>query len=377
MATIEIRNGKPSVRWRDPDGTEHRRTCPSRAVAKALLLEVETAAAFRRRWEPAAAPRAPLLRDLIAAFLRDFARTARPRSAKRAHELLRPWLVWMQSVHGIDATTRTLTHAAVTDHDASLVGRESSARTRRMYGWAIGACWRWGWQHPDWRPHLAEPSMPRMPALEEREVVAASWAQMDAVVEAARAEADRLPSREWVRRAVVLLRALGWRVSQIVALDWGDVSLEAGTMRLRPELGKSVHERRGRTVPIPPWLVAELAGWGTREGPIVGHASASLRRTAATRVRECWAATDAPVTIYAQRPDHAFRIGLISGLTRARADREAAEHYVGHAPGIRGHYVDPRTLPLDEVAAAIPCPQSPNAKVATLSYARQKRAAST
>ena len=54
--------------------------------------------------------------------------------------------------------------------------------------------------------------------------------------------------------------------------------------------------------------------------------------------------------------------------------REAVEHYVGHATGIRGVYVDPASLPLDEVAAAIPCVRSVSmAEVSMLDEARRKR----
>lgn len=212
-----------------------------------------------------------------------------------------------------------------------------------------------------------------MPGVVLAEVVAPTWAQLDAVIDEATTQAARVPSREWVRRAVVLMRGLGWRITQILGLGWQDVDLEAGTIRLRPELGKSQNERRGRTVPLPPWLAAELSTWGRREGVLVGHTPD--QRVASDLVRRLWTLTPAPAEIYRGRPDHAFRIGLVSGLARARVDREAVEYYVGHAPGVRGHYVDPASLPLGEVAAAIPCVHGVStSQPSILDRARAKRA---
>lgn len=106
---------------------------------------------------------------------------------------------------------------------------------------------------------------------------------------------------------------------------------------------------------------------------LVGHSPD--QRTASDLVKRLWMRTPAPPEIYRGRPDHAFRIGLVSGLARARVDREAVEYYVGHAPGIRGHYVDPTALPLGEVAAAIPCVHAVSAaEPSTLDRARAKRA---
>lgn len=120
-----------------------------------------------------------------------------------------------------------------------------------------------------------------------------------------------------------------------------------------------------------------LAGWGRRvpSERIVGRVQSPAE--AATLTRQTWESTGAPPELYVGRPDHAFRIGLITALTRARVDREAVEYYVGHkTPGMRAPYVDPAALPLDEVAAAIPCVRRVSApEVATLDERRQKRPA--
>lgn len=351
MATIERRGDGFRVRWRDPDGTARSRQCPSSRVARELLREVEDAAALGRRWEPATAPGAPLLVDLIAAYLRDLARIRAPATVQRAHAALAPFVEWVRATTGIDTPgVDALTRALVADYDAAAKARGASVATRRASAWAIGASWRWGYEHPDWRPVLAPPSLPTMPPQELPSVVAATWDQLDAVVDLARAR-----PRAWIGRLAMLLRGLGWRVGQCLAITWEDVDLEVRTIRLRPELGKSRGERAGRTVPLAQWLAAELATWGVREGLLVGRAV--LKSAAAQAITRCWRATGAPPALYQRRPDHAFRIGLVSGLTRARADLEAVEYYVGHSRrGVRGHYVDPTSLPLGEVVSLIPAP---------------------
>lgn len=210
MATIEKRGDGFRIRWRDPDGKARSRQCPSARIARELLREVEEAGARGKRWTPSAAARHPLLRDLIAAYLRDLNRTHRPRTVTRAHAALGPFVAWMQQRMRVeDVTTDALSRSIVAEHDTHLVERGIGVSSRRTSAWAIGSCWRWGWAHPDWRPSLAEPAMPRMPTVVLTEVVAATWAQLDAVVDRAETQAAAVPSREWVRRAVLLMRGLG------------------------------------------------------------------------------------------------------------------------------------------------------------------------
>ncbi|MEL6185073.1 MAG: hypothetical protein AAFU79_10650 [Myxococcota bacterium] len=45
-----------------------------------------------------------------------------------------------------------------------------------------------------------------------------------------------------------------------------DFDLDAGTLKVRGELGKLADEKRGRIVPVSPHLVDYLAGPGRREG---------------------------------------------------------------------------------------------------------------
>lgn len=362
MATIEKRGDAWRVRWRDPDGKERSRRCPTARSAKDLKIEVEETIARGRRWEPAAVVQVPALVSLIDAWLQDLARIGRaPRTIARAHAVAGPFLAWMRSWLGRDALVSDLSRQAVEDYDQLHVRLGNGVQTRRVAVWAIAGPWRWGWEHPTWRPFVPPPSLPKMPKIPQARPKAATWDDLDAVVRAATEAAAVRPSLEWSRRLVLLQRGLGWRVSQCLGLTWPDFDRRAGAMELRPELGKSAQERAGRTVPLPPWLASMISQWWEDdgqpgEGVIVGAEQSFVR--ASMVVKKYWQASGADEALYRGRPDHAFRIGLVSQVRAAGVDADAIEVYVGHAiAGVRRHYVDPDKLPLVEVARAIPAPR--------------------
>lgn len=375
MATIEKRGDGWRVRWRDPDGTSRSRQCPTARSARELKLDVEETSARGRRWEPAKTVRSPLLSELIKAYLADLERIGRaPRTHDRAYYALDPFNEWVRARTRSDSpTVDALTRSLVEAYDAHRA--TCSVSTRRTSLWAIGQMWLWGWHHPEWRAALSEPSMPAKPRQVRQAPTAPTWEQLDTIVHLAAMEAQRAPARLWVYRLTVLMRGLGWRVTQCLGLQWAD--LEPAGMRLRGELGKTDAERAGRLVPIAPWLRAELETWARTSDTIAG--AVPNTRSSCTVVAMLWRSSDLPPALYTQRPDHAFRIGLVSGLTSLRADREAVEHYVGHViTGVRAHYVDPSTLPLAEVAAMIP-PIGPRVRgvstpeVVSIADARGKR----
>lgn len=132
MATVEKRGDGWRVRWRDPDGQARSRQCPSARVARELHREVEDAIARGQRWAPAAATRYPLLRDLIAAYLRDLNRTHRPRTVLRAHASLGSFLAWASGrLKQADVTVDAVTRALVAEYDTSLVERGLGVSSRR------------------------------------------------------------------------------------------------------------------------------------------------------------------------------------------------------------------------------------------------------
>ena len=69
-----------------------------------------------------------------------------------------------------------------------------------------------------------------------------------------------LPREDW-RRVATLARYTGLRNSQLAQLLWGDVDLGRGIICIRPELGKSKQESRGRFIPINKDLRLIMASW--------------------------------------------------------------------------------------------------------------------
>lgn len=139
-----------------------------------------------------------------------------------------------------------------------------------------------------------------------------------------------------------------------MGLRWKDLRLDVPVpiLHVRPELGKSRQERRGRWVPIAPVLVAEL-GRLPRDGEFV-IGCGRLERTARARdAARAWARGGVDPAV-CEQPHHAFRAGFVSGLARLGADREAVEYLVGHSGGVRERYLDPDAIPLVQAVELVP-----------------------
>lgn len=360
MASIHPRGDGWQIRWRNPgERTVRSHQVPTRSLALQVQREIKAARALKRPWPAAPAPRDPeplYLSSLIDAWIVDQQRLARaPRTIERAHAVLSVLVPWATARLGHAPTVAAFSRSLLEAWDAEQIARGNGLATRRIAMWAPSAVWRWGWDHDEWRTGMAPPAIPRLPRAEKRRPIAPTVEQMDAVVVAAHNGLQVRRDREAVRRLVILLRGLGWRVSQCLGIEWPEVDLDLEEIELRGELGKSAWERAGRRVKMASWLAAEIRTWLPRTGLLIGRKI--HRNSAAIAVRRLWGVTGAPESLWKGRPDHAFRSGLISELKRARVDTEVAEYYVGHAPaGTRGPYVDPASLNTQEVADAIPAP---------------------
>jgi integrase len=81
-----------------------------------------------------------------------------------------------------------------------------------------------------------------------------------------REELDRLVAAAPQRRGVAYLLAAtsGLRRSELAALTWADIDLDAATLRVRATTAKN---RREATQPLPPGTVAALRAWRAARGP--------------------------------------------------------------------------------------------------------------
>jgi integrase len=202
-----------------------------------------------------------------------------------------------------------------------------SARKFRMS--AAVMMWRWAFDSDAYGQQTPRPRTIEMPETPVPPVRAPRWAQMDLVVSLL-----RLP---WHRQLSTLVRFTGLRIDQAFALEWEDFDLEACEVTIRPELGKSKAERRGRRMPISGHLAREMAGWGPRTGRLFCHAKPPYYS-----INRAWRESGVPPVVWRRHVNHAFRKGFESELLAAGVRQQEIDFLVGHAAGLNAdHYIDP------------------------------------
>ena len=356
MASIEKWKAGYRVRWRDPGGGHRSRTTPNLETARKVKRIVEEAAAQGLRWEPGGTGEGPDLEDVLSDFIKEYARVYRPATVRRhacCLEMFRKWL--STSGRGVDPSV--LSKKMLADFYSHLLatGRHSRGRkpeTSQKVVSSVEIFWKWAYQQEDYgevipRPrHLPFARPPRTPT------VAPTWEEMDRCVAACSG---------WHRQLAVLLRFTGLRVQQAMLLRWEDFDLRSATLKVRGELGKTPQERSGRIVPISEHLVEEvkaMAPLPERRGFVVRcgrRANGPRAREARARdMGRAWKRAGVREEAWKQRPHHAYRKGVRSGLKRLDADDMAVEFLLGHNLGIAGVYTDPEAMPLREAVNLIP-----------------------
>lgn len=333
MASIEERNGAFRVRWRTLAGEPRSRQCPDRKTARQLKAEIERERALGRDWSGGAeSGHRAGLDDLCAAYLIDCARRLAPATVSRRTAILGVMLDALSpggSIPGPDALTREALHR----WHAQLVTRVSR-RSAADYLAEAGRLWEWAADSDEWSAMVARPrKLDPGPVPASPRIVGPSLAAVDAAIAEARTR-----GLEWHARLVILMRYTGLRAGQVRRLLWSDCDLEAARITIRPELGKSRQEQRGRVIPLHPALVAELAGWGRREGLLLGEARNSPNN--ATMIRLWRTAGDVP-----RQPLHGLRHTFVTTLAGAGVPESIIGALVGHAGSItREVYADPAAL---------------------------------
>lgn len=348
MASIIKRpdRGYYVVRWRE--GEEQRsRKVTDLATAKRLQREIEECIATGKRWEPATARPIPDLGEILVSYARSCVRRLKPRTAELYAERLDVFTAWLKTTDPRrrkwtpDVLSRSLLEQFY-DWLLEPTGRHGHPRkpvTARKYVSDVEVFWQWAYDHdeewPDQVPR-PRPIVRDIPADPPPITLAPTWAEMDACIAHAAG---------WQRQLAIVLRYTGLRVDQAMRLTWDDVDLERAELHVRPELGKSRQERRGRFVPITQHLADELAGWGVREGFLVpcGRQAGPREREARGRdLARAWRRAGVRETIWKAHPHHCFRKGFHSGLLSLGAPFPHVEFLVGHTlVGSADPYVDP------------------------------------
>lgn len=353
MASITERGGKYWIRWREGGRTGRNRsiTVSSRKAAERLKVEIEESVERTGRYEPRRAGRSTPIEVILVDYLGWSLRTHRPRTSVRLAQFLEPWRRWMgPTARAEDLSYAMLEryHEHISRAETGRHQRERGSETIRRHMEAIEVVWRWAWEQQarglyEGIPQPAKLGLRRDPPPAKR---APTWAEMDAAIGC---------SDGWQHDLYLVLRCTGLRVQQAMGLRWSDVRLDLDVpiLHVRPELGKSRQERRGRWVPIAPVLVRELRRWERREDGFVVGCGRQQRVARARDAARAWERGGVDPSV-CELPHHAFRAGFVSGLTRLGAEVEAVEYLVGHAAGIRDRYVDPDALALVEAVELVP-----------------------
>ena len=303
--------------------TARSRQVPDYDTAQRLRRDVESTVALGRRWEPQDAHAIPALievsrGEVTGGLFTDVLKMARgqfaPGTIRHYDRALRRFYLYLGRRH---PRLRRLTLDLLnTDVLLGWFGelREGglAVSTARLYVTAVRAAWEWGAYDSEVCRHLT-PRPPRrirqLPPPTHAPVQAPSFEQMDATISAAHALARSGRTSQhreawmWRARLATLLRFTGLRAdSQAMQLRWADLDLESGEMVVRGELGKSRRERTGRIVPLSEHLVAELAGWGPREGFVIAPDKTD-RHSDPRRMAKIWKARAYPSASGAPDPD--------------------------------------------------------------------------
>lgn len=357
MASINKREDGWRVRWRDPDGQERSRQCPTKASALRLKAEVEADVAEGRRWEPRDLRKEPDLRDLLRDYAEECTRCLKPNTAIRYARSLDVFLRFLSAKFGTNAKLppSLLTRRLLSDFHADLAhtglhGNPRTEATKRKNIEVIQLCWQWLYDEDDSGATVPLPRKLRLRRQPTAMTVAPTWAEMDTCINAL---------NSWHRTLAIVLRFTGLRVQQVMSLTWKDVDFERARLTIRGELGKSKQEQRGRIIPLSHHLLEWMRTFrrDDRSWIIVSNRVRGGNRERAPRARDfaaAWERAGIREDAWKQRPHHSFRKGFVSGLKRAGADPDAVEFLVGHSLGLRGVYIDPEALPLRETVDLIP-----------------------
>lgn len=347
-------SGTWRVRWFTIAGEPRSRACPNRRTALEVDAEIREAHSRGRDWEPAPSVDEPTIADLCTAY------QERRRLVKRANTMRVEGMhlgLFLRFVYGRSKATPTaglLTRALLDEFLGWLLrpetGRHERARKPSSAGKVVQAAqrlWSWAEESERWPGQIPRPRSVEIPKAVRSEVLAPTWAEMDACVAACNG---------WQRQLATWLRYTGLRAGESMLLLWSDVDMKKGTVAIRPEISKT---GIGRTIPISPLVIDEIATWGKREGyliPTKRHRDAKFHRDPRARdIRRAWKRAGVREEVWTQRPEHAFRRGFKTGLLALGCHPDAVDFLQGHAlGGSRGRYIDANMLPLRETIARVP-----------------------
>lgn len=339
MASIQQdERGRWFVRWRTLDGRRQPSYSPpsgTKAAAQRAKRDIELAHDAGVEWVRPARRAQQAARYTVAAAMTAYleAKTIAYRSPKAVKNLdnqLGLFVLFLDEREGTDHhLVEQMTRGTLRGFYRWLLEvREVSRLTASQYIRAVERAWRWLFDDDEWgsvvpRPRRLELQRERP----KRTGRAPTWAQMDAVIQAAR-EAD-----DWSWRLFFLCRCTGLRPwSQAFKLEWKHVDVEQGLLTIPGDLGKTFGERTGRVVPLAPMLLETMLGWGTRTGHLI-DVPGEHRRPDPQRLKQWWSAAGLDPLDLPWRHVHGFRHGFITGMAQLGVEKTVRCALTGHSEG--------------------------------------------
>jgi integrase len=353
MARVhESDSGRWQVRWSEGGrgGRSRSLTVDTEREAERLRLDVEEALDRCGRYEPRRVGEASDLGLILADYVADCTRRLRPGTVKNYAQHLELFRRWAGPVNA-----SALSYTLLSDYHVHLSSPVSGRHVHRRghntvvkHFQALEGLWAWAWQRQARGTYhgIPQPDTLGLKHNVAPHKLAPTWAEMDAMIAA---------SSGWHRQLYTVLRCTGLRVGQALGLRWSDIRQHGDlhVLHVRPELGKTRQERRGRLVPLAPVLVREIAGWGARDGWLI-PCPRKARIGRARDAQRAWARAGVDPEVWSGCAHHVLRAGFITGLKGLGADLEAVEFLVGHSRGIREHYSSPDALELVEAVGLVP-----------------------
>lgn len=347
------------VRWRNPgEAGQVVVTCHSADAARHVKIQAESAhdrglpyygphaeAEARARVEAERRAADELraredLRFLSVEYLRARGRKLAPGSLNQIDVALGVFLTHLEPDPETRIPLERLTVEAIGLHyDYLRAERKCSSATAAARVGYVSRWWRWCYEQDRW-PDLGRPRDVEIPEVAPHpEPVAPTWGEMDRAVACAAG---------WYVRLLTVCRYTGLRgEDQVLQLRRDD--LIGDDLRIRPELGKTRQERRGRLIPVSRHLLAaieewprDLDGWLVHiERTTARHAGPPKRRAWNDQTSGAWERAGVRREVWDTQPTadgsrrnghplHAFRRGVISGLLALGADLPDVQYLVGH-----------------------------------------------
>ena len=383
MATVKRRGSKWYVQWkelrvtRQPDGSDSRkwrtrgRTFPTQAEAKRFAAEVETTQARGERWQDRREDPTVTIRIVALAYTRAAIDAGAPIATRRFRSsMIGGFLDFLQAREEDEPGARTpvgeLSLTLLESYANSLPDEGRKATTRYRKVMEAEKMWAWAFDRPERFPGVPSPRRytggsadadklsPPAPVVA---LAAPTWADVDAMI-------DHLKI-EWHRKAATIMRFTGLRASQACGLQWSDFDLERSVLYVRSRV-RGAKRSRSRVIPLHPWLVEQMAGWGVREGllfprrykdkegnrrpgPYRGDALVEPFRRAwnAAKVsEERWGGVAIDESSRGKAsPTHAIRRCIRTELIRAGVEEAIVLYLVGQTQGITAAAYVPESSP--------------------------------